>query len=180
MLLVYIGALVVAAGVLAMQLVFGHHGGGDAHTADHGGADHDASVWTFLASVRFWAFALLAFGLVGSLTTVFGFAGSIVTAILAIACGLASGVAAVSVIRRLTQKSASSHATLNDVVGRVGRVIVPPNTEGRLKIRVEIKGSSIDYVGRSSDPVTEGESVIVEDTDGVEVSVSRAPKELKP
>jgi membrane protein implicated in regulation of membrane protease activity len=179
-LLVYIGALVVAAGVLGFQLALGHHGvDGAAHDADHA-ADHDATIWTFVASLRFWAFALLAFGLVGTLITFFGFAGVGLTAALALGCGLASGVAAVSVIRRLGQRTQTSHATSGDVVGRVGRVIVPPNADGRCKVRVEVKGSMIDYVARATDDVTEGEAVLVEDDEGAQVRVSRAPKEIKP
>ena len=181
MLLIYIGALVVAAGVLGFQLALGHHGidGGGAHDTDHG-ADHDTTLWTFVASLRFWAFALLSFGLVGTLITVFGFASSVVTAFVASACGIAAGVFAVTVVRRLSQRTQTSHATSSDVVGKVGRVIVPPNETGRCKIRVEIKGSIVDYVARATEPVCEGDTVLVEDRDGSDVTVSRAPKELKP
>jgi membrane protein implicated in regulation of membrane protease activity len=180
-LLVYIAALVVAAGVLGFQLALGHHGldsGG--HDAAHD-TGHDTTVWTFVASLRFWAFALLAFGLVGTLIHVFGFAGALVTALIATGCGVVSGVVAVSVIRRLTQRTETSHATAGDVVGRVGRVIVPPNEEGRCKVRVEIKGSMIDYVAEATEPMSEGDAVLVEDSgEGARVRVSRAPKELKP
>jgi membrane protein implicated in regulation of membrane protease activity len=179
---VYIGALVLAAGVLLLQLVLGHHGGGDADAAGHDAGhdtDHDATLWTFVASIRFWSFGLLAFGLVGTLLTLFGFAGSVLAVVLAALSGLASGVVAVSVIRRLTQRAASSHATSQDVVGHVGRVLVPLDPTARGKVRVEVKGSQIDYVARAGEAIAEGEAVVVEECDGAEVTVSRAPKELK-
>jgi membrane protein implicated in regulation of membrane protease activity len=179
-LLVYLGALIAAACVLAVQLAFGHHAGGDVHATDHAGVDHDANVWTFIGSVRFWSFALLAFGLVGTLLTAFGFAGVILTAVLATTFGLASGVVAVSAIRKLAQRTSSSHATEDDVVGRVGRVVVPPNEAGRCKVRVEIKGSMIDYVATAREPMSEGDDVLVEEARNSELTVSRAPKELKP
>jgi membrane protein implicated in regulation of membrane protease activity len=175
-LLVYLGALVIAAGVLVMQVVLGHHA--DAQTGDHAIGDHDTPLWTLFASVRFWAFALLAFGSVGTIITLFGFASFVHTLVIAIGCGLASGLGAALVIRSVAQKSSSSHATGSDVVGRVGRVIVPPNEAGRCKIRVEIKGSTIDYVATASEAVAEGDVVLVEEGEGQALLVSKAPKEL--
>jgi membrane protein implicated in regulation of membrane protease activity len=178
----YVGALVLAGGILALQLVLGHHGagGGDGdHGADHP-TDQDTTFWTFVASIRFWTFALLAFGLTGTLLRLFNFAGRVESAVLATACGLVSGVVAVAVIRRLTTKAASSLASTGDVVGRVGRVIVPVDEGTTGKVRVEVKGSHVDYVAHAAEPLAAGESVVVEDCDGGEVRVSKAPRELKP
>jgi membrane-bound ClpP family serine protease len=177
-LLVYLGALVVAAGVLVAQLVLGHHA--DAQGGDHATGDHDTPLWTLVASVRFWSFALLAFGMVGTIITAGAYASFLHTLLIAIACGLGSGVFAVLAIRNVAKKSESSHATGRDVVGRVGRVIVPPNDEGRCKIRVEIKGSTIDYVATASGAVAEGDSVLVEEGEGEALVVSKAPRELAP
>src|SRR5215467_3634077 len=95
MLVLYVGALILAVGVLALQLFMGHHGGADAdagaHDASGHDADHDTTFWTFVASVRFWTFALLAFGLVGTMLTLFGFAGPLAAALLASGTGVASG-----------------------------------------------------------------------------------------
>jgi membrane protein implicated in regulation of membrane protease activity len=182
MLAVYLGALLLAGGILALQLLVGHHGGPDG-TADHGGdhhGDQDTTVWTFIASVRFWTFALLAFGLTGTLLRLFDFAGRAESAIIATGCGVVSGIVAVAVIRRLTIKAASSLASTTDVVGRVGRVIVPLDEGATGKVRVEVKGSQVDYVARAAEPLGTGEAVVVEDCDGGEVRVSRAPRELKP
>jgi membrane-bound ClpP family serine protease len=177
-LLVYLGALVIAAGVLVMQVVLGHHA--DAQTGEHALGDHDAPLWTLFASVRFWAFAMLAFGTVGTIITAFGFASLVHTLVIALACGLGSGLAAALTIRKVAQKSSTSHATERDVIGRVGRVIVPPNDAGRCKIRVEIKGSAIDYVATASETVKEGDAVLVEEGEGEALLVSKAPRELGP
>ena len=183
MLLVYVGALLVSIGMLAVQIL----GGGD-HDVTGGGHEiaHDAahetamaSALAYVASVRFWAFGLLAFGLVGTLVTAMRFAAGAVAATVATGAGLLAGFVAVTVLRRMMTRPASSHATASDVVGKVGRVIVPPNEAGRCKVRVEIKGAQVDYVGRASEPLAEGDAILVEDTEGAELTVSRAPRELE-
>jgi membrane protein implicated in regulation of membrane protease activity len=173
----YLAALVVAAGIFTIQLLFGHHDAGLAHDGAHE-TDHD-SAWMLVASVRFWSFALLAFGMVGTMLTLFGLSEKLLTLVLASGSGLGSGVFAASVIRRLSRQAASSHVTANDVVGRIGRVVVPPDGAGAGKVRIEIKGSTVDYVARSREPLVADDAVVVEECDEGEVLVSRAPRELK-
>jgi membrane protein implicated in regulation of membrane protease activity len=178
---IYIAALATAAAVLLAQVVFGHHGGDthDGPQAEHGAHD-GVTPLTFVTSVRFWAFGLFAFGLVGTLVTLFAFAGAGATAALAGAAGVASGIAAVLTLRALARRGTSSHASSGEIVGKVGRVVVPPNERGALKVRVDVKGSSVDYVATSSEALGEGDAVLVEDVEGDEVRVSRAPREIKP
>ena len=177
MLTVFVAALVVGLGTLLVQLLGGHDASHDVGGHDVDG--HDGPL-LFLASVRFWAFALLAFGLVGTMLVAFGFAGTLAAAIIATVSGLASGFVAQSVVRRLQGPGTSSVATSKDVVGRVGRVIVPPSAETRGKVRVSVRGSFVDYVARSTDTLEAEDAVLVEELDGGEVVVSRAPKELAP
>jgi membrane protein implicated in regulation of membrane protease activity len=175
MLLVYVGALLAAAGTLALQMFGADHDAAAGHDV-HGG-DHDA-VWLIFASLRFWTFAFLAFGMVGTLTTLFHFASPTVALVASIVSGFASGGFAATVVRRLTAKSASSHSGQTDVVGKLGRVIVPlAGSPG--KVRIEIKGTITDFVARSTEPISEGETVLVEEYDGQEAIVSRAPKDLE-
>jgi len=175
----YIATLVMALGVVAIQIFAGHDTGGghEVHGADH---DGEAGLGTFFASLRFWSFLLLAFGLVGTLLTLLHLAGPWVTLALALVSGAASGVFAVSVLRRLLTRSATSNVKSNDVIGKVGRVVVAVAAERRGKVRVEIRGSVIDYDASADEPLEEGESIIVDEVEGVEVHVTRAPKELKP
>ena len=178
MIVLYIATLVMALGVVAIQIFAGHDTdvGHDMHGADH---DGEAGLGTFFGSLRFWSFLLLAFGLTGTLLTLFHLAGPWVTLAIALVAGASSGVFAVSVLRRLLTRSATSNVKSNDVVGKMGRVVVALAAQRPGKIRVEIKGSVVDYVARADEPLDEGESIIVEQSDGAEVLVSRAPKELK-
>lgn len=181
MLTAYVAALAVGLAILFLQLGAGHDAGGG-HDVDHVAGDHDAPPWLVVASLRFWAFALLAFGLVGTLIHAFGFAGAIATLVLAIASGVASGLFAVTVIRRLVTRGPSSMASRAEVIGRVGRVVVPLDGSAPGKVRVELRGTWIDLVARSREPIAAGEAVIVEapGESDVEVLVSKAPKELAP
>jgi len=176
----YLAALVAALGVFAIQLMGGHHDVGADHDTSHGTGDHEGSTWSLVASTRFWSFALLAFGIVGTALTVLGLAGALFSGLLASASGVASGFFAASVIRRLTSRPATSHAVSSDVVGRVGRVIVPLVPGGLGKVRVELKGGVVDYVARSKESVEAGEAVLVEEAEEGELLVSRVSKELAP
>jgi membrane protein implicated in regulation of membrane protease activity len=176
----YVGSLVVGLGVIAVQLVAGHDSDAG-HDVHHDDGTHDVTPFTLLASVRFWSFALLAFGLVGTLLVAFGFAAGLVAFAVATIAGLASGVLAVTVVSRLLHRSPESGASYGDARGRIGRVIVPIAPAGLGKIRVEVKGTSVDLNARSRDAVGIGEPVVVEEvTSDGEALVSRAPKELAP
>ena len=172
MILVYIGTLVAAAGAVGVQIFAGHDS--DAH-----GADHDAGPWSLVASVRFWSFLFLAFGLVGTMLSVLRLAGPIGTFALALGSGAASGLLAVTVIRRLLSRSASSNVKRQDVIGCLGRVVVPLDGTARGKVRIEVRGTTVDYLARATQPLAEGDLVIVEECDGEEVVVGRAPAEFR-
>ena len=174
MLAVFVASLVIGLGTLLVQLFAGHDAD---HDVGHDADGHDGPL-LLLASIRFWAFALLAFGLVGTLLLVFGFAGKLESTIIAAVAGVASGYVAATVVRRLQGQGTSSVANSREVVGRVGRVIVPPSTQTRGKVRVSVRGSFIDYVARSSEALEPDDAVVVEECEGGEVVVSRAPKEL--
>jgi membrane protein implicated in regulation of membrane protease activity len=185
MLALYLATLLVGTGALVLQLAAGHDSDADTAGGGHdlvhdGQGSHDIAPWSIVASLRFWSFALFTFGAVGAALTVLGLAGVTACAIVASASGIASGFTAVTVIRRMVQKTESSHATPGDVLGKVGRVVVPLDAGGRGKVRVLVKGSYVDYVASAKEPLAEGEDVLVEEIEGSEVTVSRAPKELKP
>jgi membrane protein implicated in regulation of membrane protease activity len=130
-----------------------------------------------LLSVRFWSFALVAFGLVGALLALIGTLGGTAILLVALGAGASSGTFAVTVIRRLLFRSPSSGSTYAELVGKVGRVIVPiDGVPG--KVRVELRGAWVDVVARAKEPIDTGETVIVEEVDGDAAVVSRAPREL--
>jgi membrane protein implicated in regulation of membrane protease activity len=176
MLVVYLAALVVALGIFGIQAFAGHDADASGHDLAH--ADHDAPPWALALSLRFWSFALLAFGLVGALLTFFGLAGAVFAAVLACVSGVASGAFAATVIRRMTHRGPSSQIAAGEVVGKLGRVLVPAAAGSRGKVRVQVRGQLVDYVASSREELGAGDSVVVEDYEGGEVVVSKAPKEL--
>ena len=182
---IFLGAVIVGLAALALQACGGHdtdvHGGdasgGDAHGGEHG---DDGSPLMVVASLRFWAFALLAFGLVGTLLLLFGFAGQWTALAIASGFGVASGFIAATVVQRLMQRGATSHGQESDLVGLIGRIVVPAGANGMGKARLRVKASYVDYVVKSTEPLDEGETIVVEEVEDGTLVVSRAPKELKP
>lgn len=164
-----------------------------AHDVDGSDADADADgdaaahadgsslfgVVTLVASLRFWSFGLLAFGLLGTLMTLTGAAGAPVTLASSIVLGAISGFVAAWSVRRLMVQTSTSHATSQDVVGRLGRVIVPADAGAAAKVRIEVKGERIDRIARSQKQLRVGDTVVVEEIDELELRVSPAPEELK-
>ena len=180
MMAVFLTALIIGLGALAVQLFGGHDAaGGGGHDATHDTAGHDSPFW-LIASVRFWAFGLLAFGLVGTLLRLFHFAGHIEATVIATIAGVIAGTVSATIVRRLQVQTTSSVVESPDVVGRMARVLVPPSPDARGKVRVSLHGSVIDYVATSEDQLAEDEAVIVEEWREGEVRVIRAPKELGP
>ncbi len=181
MIAAYLAALVLATGVIIFQIAASHDTDAGGHDAPHAAADdHDFAPWMLLTSMRFWSFGLLAFGLVGTLLTWFALAGAGPVAAIAAVSGVGAGAFAATVVRRMMRKSATSHVTSADVVGRIGRVLVAPSALGRGKVRIEIKGNVVDYVARARETLSAGDVVLVEQCEGQEVTVSRAPRELLP
>lgn len=197
MALVYLFALVVALGVLLLQIVVGgrgggHHGdfghavhmhAGGGHGHAHGqkqAADEGAiAFWTLFLSFRFWIFAALGFGLSGSLLHVFALAHPIVTLFIASGAGLGSGLFASMAFRMLRRGSAGTEARSSVAVGKVGRVVVPCGKGLTGQIRVELAGSSIDMMATTDDDsISKGEAVLVEDLHEGIAHVSRRPSEL--
>lgn len=178
MLWLYVTALLAGGGVLALQLVLSHDSdGGDGGDGDnHGG--FDAALWPLFTSGRFWTFALLAFGVFGVIATLLGGSSGLVAALATVA-GIASGVLAFVVVRRLAGSIAVSRAAVAEAVGRIGRVVVALE-EGRPgKIRVDLNGEMHDLMARAPEPIGVGENVIVESVEAGVATVSRAPDELR-
>jgi membrane protein implicated in regulation of membrane protease activity len=171
----YVVALVAGGGVLGMQLVLSHDGDGD---SDHAHDAGDAALWPMFTSMRFWTFALLAFGLFGTIATLLGSTPTIVL-VLAVLAGFGSGSLASLVVRRLASQIAVSHASVAEAVGRMGRVVVALE-EGRPgKIRIELRGEMHDLLARAEEAIPVGENVIVESMEHGVATVSRAPTELR-
>lgn len=160
LLALYVGALIIGGGLLAVSFV----GGGDHGDHDVDGADHDLDhgaadgehvgvgdvLWLPVLSLRFWTFFLAFFGLTGALLDGLARAGLVgghwgIGLGLAIALGLGSGYAISTILRQLKHKRVSSEVVPEvDYVGKVGEVLldVAPGDPGQ--VRLDVKGSSID------------------------------------
>jgi membrane protein implicated in regulation of membrane protease activity len=189
--LVYLFALVVGFGILALQAAMGGKGGADEagghHGGDHGGdaaakAGVSGGSFEFVAfflSLRFWIFTALGFGMAGSLLHNLELAAPAVVFALALASGLGAGVFASVVFRLVMRSSVSSMADVTHARGTVGRVLIPVGKEKAGQIRVVLRGQSVDLVAKTDgEEIARGDQVIVEEIDGNTARVSKSPPEL--
>lgn len=176
MLWVYVAALIIGGGLLLLQAILGHEG---VDTDGDGVPDHDTDAdASLLFSARFWIFLALAFGLAGTLLTVFQLASTFVVLALAGGSGVVSGLFAASVMRALKRGQVSSVASAQEAIGRVGAVLVPCE-KGRVgKVRMVLRGHTLDLLAMSDDLLPVGTKVVVEDIEGDIARVTRAPDEL--
>jgi membrane protein implicated in regulation of membrane protease activity len=191
--ILYLAALVIGGGTLALQLLLGGHdadAGGD-HGVDHGGG-HDASAdghdahghgdtgfLPIVLSLRFWTYGLLGFGMVGAALHYLQLASSFATPLIAVAVGLLAGVVASWTFRALSRSDTSSGLEAGDAVGQVGRVLVPCARGGKGKIRVELRGQSVDLLATTDDEaLASGSEVLIEEMRGMTAHVSRAPADF--
>lgn len=200
--LVYLAALIVGGGVTLLQLLMAGDSDADAgdtdldadadasdldadadadaHTHAHGDAHHGAiGFLPILLSLRFWTFALLAFGMAGTCLHYFDLAAAPVTGVLSAFLGFAAGGMASYTFAALGRAETSSGASNRDAVGQVGRVLVACGKERRGKVRIEVKGQTLDMLASTDEAdLHEGEVVLVEEVRGNELRVSRAPAEF--
>lgn len=198
--ILYLAALIVGFGTIALQLVMGGDADADAdadvgadadadagdageaeadHHGDHGHAD--GGFLPIFLSLRFWTFTFLAFGLSGSLIHYLDLASSVVTLAVAVALGLGAGVLASLTFRALARSEANSGATDRDAVGQVGKVMIPLGKGARGKVRIELKGQTVDYVASTDEEELQaGQLVMIEEMRDTTAHVSRVPAELLP
>jgi len=178
----YIAALIVGAGTLSLQLLLAGsdgHAGVDHHDAGVHAGHGDTGFLPILLSLRFWIYGLLAFGMVGTLLHYLELAGSLLTLIAAIGIGLLSGFVASYSLRLLAASDTSSGAEAADAVGQLGRVLISCRRGERGKVRIELRGQSVDFIATTDEDELEGGArVLVEEVRGGTLHVSRAPAEL--
>lgn len=189
----YVFSLVLGGVLLGASMLLGGgdghgegHGGGDGH-GDHGteGASiadgHDApggfeSFMVAFLSMRFWTFFLAFFGLTGVVLDGLGLvSSSIVAAVLSVAMGLGIGFGALWVMRRVRADESNSAATVADYVGKTGRVMVGFGPGQTGKVRVDVRGSTMDLLATPIDGATFElkEEVIVVEMEGTRAKVAR-------
>jgi hypothetical protein len=168
-------AFVVCAlfgGILLLLGMLGHGHDADVHDLHLGsGGDTDISHdfgHGFMSSLpffslRFWAYGLTAFGIIGIVLRLMGgLAPGVVTA-LAIVSGLIAGWGVVATLRLLDRSSVNSSATVMDLIGMEAQVVVAIRGTNPGRIRLSVKGEVLDLMAISEaiQDLEPGTSVIV-------------------
>jgi hypothetical protein len=153
--------------------------GGDAQdgAAPTGGAPQGIeSFLVWFVSVRFWTFFLAFFGLTGVLLDGFGIVGSgVLAGVLAAGMGLFAGLFATWIVRVMTAESSNSAVLTSDYVGKSGRLLVGFGPGSMGKVRIEVKGSTIDLLCTAMDDGTyeTKDEVLIVEMDGTRARVAR-------
>jgi len=184
----YLAALILGLGTVMVQLLMGGQGDADAggeassdvdQDVDTDHADADSGFLPIFLSLRFWIFGLLAFGMVGSLLHFLGLASALVTLVMASIMGMGSGMLASWIFRLLNRQHVSSGAGENDAVGHVGKVLIRVPTQGHGKVRIQLKGQTLDLLATTDEvELLEGEQVLVEEMRDGRARVAKAPPDF--
>ena len=194
---IYLASLIVGGVLLGASIVLGGQddadleAGGDldleADGLDAGEVEADgelepggdgalSGVLVAFLSLRFWTFFSAFFGLTGLVLGGLGLVASDLLGLgLALAMGLSTGLGATAVIRRLSADTSGRAVRSGDYVGKTARVVVP--FEGRRvgKVRVDIRGNSVDLLASGFDEETyDGkQEVLIVEMDGSRARVAR-------
>lgn len=132
-------------------------------------------------SLRFYMFAAIGLGLVGAPVTAFELSPPGLTLAVALLTAFGVGTLASFGFRWLGRETLSSGATETELVGHVGRVLVACGKGRRGKVRLTVRGQTLDFVATTDEPWIEpAMAVIVESVVGGNVHVCAAPSELLP
>jgi membrane protein implicated in regulation of membrane protease activity len=161
--LVYAAALVLGGGILLIQLISGsdHDAGGVDHDL---GGDHHPHEGPGLLSIRSLSYGTFAFGFVGGALHTLGLARPPA----ALGAGIASGAAAALLVglvfRSLSDQTISGEASLEDAAGSLGRVLVPCGPGRAGKVRLTLKGQTVDVLAvTDAEEIAAGNDVVVID-----------------
>jgi membrane protein implicated in regulation of membrane protease activity len=182
MIYLYIFALIVGGLLLGASLLLGGHGD---HVGGHAEGPAPASVGDLqgieslllrMLSARFWTFFTAFFGITGLILDGFGVVSSPwLAALCAVGMGLFAGSFASWLVRAMTAESSNSAVSSADYVGKTGRLLVGFGPGATGKIRLEVKGSTIDLLCTSMDDGTyeSRDEVIVVEMDGARARVAK-------
>jgi len=185
-----LGGILLLASILLGDKDTGHDDAGDADAdadagAPHQGLDHGvpgshgglAGVFTAFLSMRFWMFFVAFFGLTGLVLDGLDLVGSGLALALALAMGLFTGQATVAVFRHLATSETSTAAGAHDYVGKSGRVLVGFGPGELGKLRLTLKGTTVDVLATSDEEqrFAAGDSALVIQMNETTAVVAREP-----
>ena len=126
-------------------------------------------------------FAAIGLGAVGAPVTALDLSTPGLTFGVALGTALGVGILASLAFRVLGRDTLSSGATGEELVGHVGRVLVACQPGRKGKVRLTVRGQTIDFVATTDEARLEpGAGVIVLDVHAERVHVCAAPPELLP
>lgn len=142
--LLYGLALVLGGGTLLVQLLMGGHH--DAHGGHGLGIDHHSAGGPGILSTRSLTFALFAFGMVGAPLHSLGLTSPGVAFSIALVGALATAYLVSAVFRTIGDPAASGAAALHEAEGKPARVLLECGRATRGKIRVSLRGQTVDMI----------------------------------
>jgi membrane protein implicated in regulation of membrane protease activity len=182
MIYLYLFALVVGGVLLGASMLLGGHadgevhaGGGGAEPVGHDGPHGPESFFYTVLSLRFWTFFLAFFGLTGFLFEGLGLVPwTWLSAAIALVMGLAAGAGAMWIIRKVQRDTTNSAVSSSDYIGKTARVLVGFGKGEVGKVRLEVKGSTIDLLAMPIDDKSFAikDEVLVVEMDGVHAKVA--------
>ncbi len=205
MLPIYIFFAVLGGGLVVISALGGlSHGlldGIDHHTDFGGDSDvnfdhdlavsHDVSVdhhaelahdlaptsdfWLPFLSLRFWVYFMAGFGLIGTILSVFQMAPVPMIMGISLGFGAVIGTAVAWIMRALKLNEKDESVRERDFMGVSGQLTVLPRNGEPGKIRMTIKGESIDMLALPANETEfeRGEEVVVVGMEGTRVRVAR-------
>jgi membrane protein implicated in regulation of membrane protease activity len=147
----FLGAVAFGVTLLVASFLLGgkdtdHGAGGHGH--GHSGSGFG---WAPFSSLRFWVFLFTFGGGAGLALDALG-SSTVVASVGALAVGWVSGALAVTVVRKLSATSESSHVHGSDLIGGNGTLVLPVGTDKPGKVRVDVKGRQVDFVANLIEP----------------------------
>ena len=165
MLTVYLAALAFGLVLIGASVLQGDGdahdtGDGDGHGDGHGDADHGAFL-SNLFSLRFWTYALGAFGMSGTALSLLGVKAALHVPV-SVVLGVVVGAGVAALFRSLGRGSATSPASTDAFLGSEGEVVLPLLPEGLGKIRLHVADQDVEVPARTGgEPIQIRERVVV-------------------
>jgi membrane protein implicated in regulation of membrane protease activity len=175
--LLYAAAFLLGAGILLVQLLSGHdgHDGAPGHDLGTDASSHHPMEGPGLMSLRSVSYGVFAFGFVGGALHVLGLAGPRLALVLGLVAGAAATLAVGLTFRELGDPTVSGEAGFHEARGATGRVLVPCARGREGKVRVTLKGQTVDMLATTDeDEIPAGADVVIAEVRDTVAHVARA------
>lgn len=174
------GALAIGAGhaMQAADAAGAVTGTPAAHAGGDGTSSGVPTAVMWLLSVQLWTYFLAFGGLTGLLLRTVAQVAEPIAGLTALGVGLTTALGARALLRRAAEPGDPGTTQLDRLVGTSARVLIPAPAGATGKIRLEVRGQTLDLLARSSDgtALNEGVEVIVLDVrDGVAEVTTDSP-----